>query len=174
MADTDSIELEIAADPSDPIEMEIPGTDAFALVAEGFATGSQDGTPVQQGSPYWHNNAKWYKEQAEQAATEGADSAQDAAESAAASLENANRSASLIEDMTVAAEDLQAGSPASATVSEVDGHKHILFGIPLASVTDGCVSLGKLVQELQWIGGLYVDADGYLCQRAAETDAAEE
>ncbi len=167
MSDIDYIELEIAEEPADPIEMEIPGTDAFALVAEGFATGTQDGAAVEEGSPYWHNNAKWYKEQAAQSAEDGADSAQAAAESAAASLENANRAASLIEDMTVEAVSLTAGSPATATVSEVDNHKHIVFGIPNASVTDGCVSTEKLDADLQWIGDLYVDSDGYLCQRSS-------
>ncbi len=37
-----------------------------ALIAEGFANGEQDGTPVSSDSPYYHNNAKYFKEVAEQ------------------------------------------------------------------------------------------------------------
>lgn len=40
------------------------GAEAKALVAEGWATGTQNGTPVTSGE-YYHNNAKYYKEQAE-------------------------------------------------------------------------------------------------------------
>jgi len=35
-----------------------------ALKAEGYAVGEQNGTPVTSGSPYYQNNAKYYKEQA--------------------------------------------------------------------------------------------------------------
>jgi len=40
-----------------------------ALVSEGYATGTQDGVPVGSGT-YYHNNAKYYSEQAEASATE--------------------------------------------------------------------------------------------------------
>lgn len=36
-----------------------------ALKAEGYANGTQRGVPVVQGSPYYHNNAKYWKEQAQ-------------------------------------------------------------------------------------------------------------
>lgn len=36
---------------------------AKSLASEGYAVGTQDGVPVTQGSPYYHNNAKWYCEQ---------------------------------------------------------------------------------------------------------------
>lgn len=38
---------------------------AAALRAEGYADGTQNGTPVTSGSPYYENNAKYYKEAAE-------------------------------------------------------------------------------------------------------------
>ena len=50
---------------------------ASALVAEGYAAGTQNGTDVASGSPYFENNAKYYAEEA-------ADSADEAAASAAA------------------------------------------------------------------------------------------
>lgn len=44
--------------------------DADALKAEGFANGTQNGTPVTSGSPYYENNAKWWKEQAQAIASQ--------------------------------------------------------------------------------------------------------
>jgi hypothetical protein len=40
------------------------GVEADALKAEGYAVGKQDGTDVESGSPYYHNNAKYYAERA--------------------------------------------------------------------------------------------------------------
>lgn len=41
---------------------------AERLEAEGYATGDQDGEPVEPGSQYYENNAKYYSEQAEESA----------------------------------------------------------------------------------------------------------
>lgn len=49
-----------------------------ALYAEGMAKGTQNGTPVTAGSPYYEDNAKYYADQAAQDASDAADSAQDA------------------------------------------------------------------------------------------------
>lgn len=43
--------------------------EADALKAEGYAVGTQDGTPAQSGEPYYQDNAKYYKKQAEAAAS---------------------------------------------------------------------------------------------------------
>ena len=45
---------------------------ADALKAEGYAVGKQNGTAVTSGSPYYHNSAEYYKDQAEAAAQEAA------------------------------------------------------------------------------------------------------
>lgn len=37
---------------------------ASALVSEGWANGKQNGVPVTEGSPYYHNNAEYWKDQA--------------------------------------------------------------------------------------------------------------
>lgn len=37
---------------------------AKALVSEGYANGKQNGVPVTSGSPYYHNNAEYFKDQA--------------------------------------------------------------------------------------------------------------
>ena len=42
-----------------------------ALKSEGFAVGEQNGTPVSSGSPYYHNNAEYYRDQAAQYAAGG-------------------------------------------------------------------------------------------------------
>lgn len=39
-----------------------------ALEAEGWSVGTQNSVPVTSGSPYFQNNAKWYKDQAQQIA----------------------------------------------------------------------------------------------------------
>ena len=54
-----------------------------ALVAEGYAAGTQNGSAVASGSPYYHNNASYYKDQAADSATAAAASAQSVSESAA-------------------------------------------------------------------------------------------
>ena len=42
---------------------------AGALTAEGFALGTQNGEPVSEDSPYYHNNAKYYSEKADDSKT---------------------------------------------------------------------------------------------------------
>ena len=42
-----------------------------ALKSEGFAVGEQNGTPVSSGSPYYHNNSKYWSDIARQYATGG-------------------------------------------------------------------------------------------------------
>ena len=44
------------------------GSNASALVAEGFSSGTQNGIPVTSESRYYHNNAEWFKNQASQIA----------------------------------------------------------------------------------------------------------
>lgn len=52
-------------------EAALAEAEADALIAEGYAKGTQDGTPAQSGEPYYQDNAKYYKEQAEAAASGG-------------------------------------------------------------------------------------------------------
>ena len=42
---------------------------AQALVSEGYANGTQGGVPVTSESPYYHNNSKYWKEQAQEIAS---------------------------------------------------------------------------------------------------------
>lgn len=63
------------------------------------------------------------------AANTAASAANTAAESATSAASSASSAAAKIDTLTVAAQTLAPGSSATAAVSEVDGHKHILFGI---------------------------------------------
>ena len=92
--------------------------EADALKAEGFAVGQQDGVDVGSGSPYYHNNAKYFKEQAAGSAT-AAGNAQTAAETAQGKAEDAQAAA---EDAAAAAQSAmstKADKVASATVGHV-------------------------------------------------------
>ena len=55
---------------------------ASALESEGYAKGTQDGDPVESGSPYYQDNSKYYKEQAADSATTASTKAGEAADSA--------------------------------------------------------------------------------------------
>ena len=61
--------IEEAAELAENIAIYIAQIDADALKAEGYATGKQNGTDVGSGSPYYHNNAAYYAEQAAQSAS---------------------------------------------------------------------------------------------------------
>ncbi len=68
------------------------GVETDALKAEGYAVGQQNGADVGSGSPYYHNNAKYFKEQAASSAT-AAGNAQTAAETAQGKAEDAQAAA---------------------------------------------------------------------------------
>ena len=79
--------------------------------AEAWAVGERGGVPVSSTDQTYHNNSKYYAEQA----------ADDVLE--------VNNASAKIDNMTVAASGLPAGSTPTATISEVNGHKHIAFGL---------------------------------------------
>jgi len=90
---------------------------AEALKAEGYAVGKQDGVDVSSGSPYYHNNADYYADQAASSATAaalsktGADNAKLAAQTAQGKAEDAQTAAETAqgkaEDAQEAAETAQ-------------------------------------------------------------------
>lgn len=71
-------------------------------------------------------NANNKASQADAAAT----NANEKASAANTAANTANTAASKIDNMTVAAQGLAAGASPTAAISEVSGHKHVLFGIP--------------------------------------------
>ena len=89
---------------------------AKAFNAEAYAVGERGGTPVPSTDPTYHNNAKYYAEKAETAADEAASSAEE------------------IEDLTVTASSLPAGSTPTVTKTGGGGLPYnITFGIPKGS-----------------------------------------
>lgn len=54
-------------------------TEDNVLRSEGYALGKQNGTDVESGSPYYHNNAKYHSEQSASSAQAAAQSVTDAA-----------------------------------------------------------------------------------------------
>ena len=62
----DVIDGSITSTKLDPaFAVTISNAEANGLKSEGWAVGEQNGVPVASGSPYFQNNAKWYKEQAQ-------------------------------------------------------------------------------------------------------------
>ena len=94
------------------------GVEADALKAEGFAVGQQDGVDVGSGSPYYHNNAKYFKEQAAGSAT-AAGNAQTAAETAQGKAEDAQAAAENAAAAAQSAMSTKADKVANATVGHV-------------------------------------------------------
>ena len=88
-----------------------------ALKSEGFAVGQQNGTDVSSGSPYYHNNAKYFSEQASTSATNAHTSEVNAGLSqsnASGSATNASNSALVSEGFAVGQQngtDVSSGSP---------------------------------------------------------------
>ena len=63
---TGPVMQEVLAELSDTAEYLVntsgSSADGRALAAEGYAVGTQRGVPVEEGSPYYHNNAKYWAE----------------------------------------------------------------------------------------------------------------
>lgn len=89
-----------------------------ALKSEGNAVGKQNGTDVSSGSPYYHNNAKYYAEQAASSASSALSSSREASTSAtnAASSERSASSSSSAASMSATQAASSAGT-ASAKAS---------------------------------------------------------
>lgn len=70
---TGPVMQEVLSELSDTAEylVNISGSsaDGRALAAEGYAVGTQRGVPVEEGSPYYHNNAKYWAEVVKSMAT---------------------------------------------------------------------------------------------------------
>lgn len=91
-----------------------------ALKAEGYAVGKQNGTDV-TGGEYFHNNAKYYKEQAAGSASAAAGSAGTASQKANEASQSASAaagSASSAANSASAAEDYMTDAAASAEAAQ--------------------------------------------------------
>lgn len=89
------------------------------LISEGFAVGEQNGEPVESGT-YYHNNAKYYSEQAESSSASAVNSATLAEESAYIAVnkaEEASASASSANDSAGSASSSASNAQASANTA---------------------------------------------------------
>ena len=79
--------------------------EAGVLAAEGHAKGTQNGTPVESGSPYYQNNAKYFSDQAMDAVGQ-------------------------YNDMTAEATTLPVGATPTAEIDHSGDHPNLILGIP--------------------------------------------
>jgi hypothetical protein len=95
-------------------------------------------------------------------ANEAAAGANGAKTSANEAAEKANKSAAKIDNMTVEAVTLEAGSDATVAISEKDGKKHIVIGVPVGA--DGKPGVAK-------INGYEVSDEGEITLTAKDVGA---
>ena len=66
-AQSASQSAESAEQSAEEAEQARDGVEEYALVSEGYANGKQNGEPVESDSPYYENNAEYFKDEAWQA-----------------------------------------------------------------------------------------------------------
>lgn len=77
ISETDIPLIEEAAELAEQIETLVPEIEANAYKAEAYGAGTKDGDPVPSTDPAYHNNAKYYSEQAAASAASVGDLAKD-------------------------------------------------------------------------------------------------
>ena len=103
---------EQAAESAEALEEAQEIIDGYEADSEAYATGKRDGTDVGSDDPTYHNNSKYYAEQASGSATAAAGSATAAAGSASAAA--ASESAAATSESNAAASETNAGNSATA------------------------------------------------------------
>ena len=100
-------------------EMDAALIEMNAHNSEAYAIGTRGGDPVPLTDPTYHNNAKYYAEQAEQSA------------------DDAEEALDAITDLTVSAEALDEGESPTVTKTLEDDHYNFEFGIPKGDTGEG-------------------------------------
>ena len=159
--------------------------DADALKAEGYAVGKQNGTDVASGT-YYHNNAKYYKEQAAssaQTATQKASDASGSANTASQKATDASNSATAASGSANTASQKATAASGSASAAAADALKAEGYALGKQNGTDvGSSSTyyennakyysdrahadAEEVEELihgLTVTGLWIDSEGYIC-----------
>ena len=103
---------EQAAESAEALEEAQEIIDGYEADSEAYATGKRDGTDVGSDDPTYHNNSKYYAEQASGSATAAAGSATAAAGSASAAA--ASESAAATSESNAATSETNAGNSATA------------------------------------------------------------
>ena len=111
--------IPIEVDPTIELHarVEMGGT-ASEYNAEAWAVGERGGVPVSSTDQTYHNNSKYYAEQA------------------AEDVQEVNNASAKIDNMTVEGNTGAPGSSVAVAITEVSGHKHIAFTIPQGAKGD--------------------------------------
>ena len=104
--------------------------DQKATLANTAATNANTKAELADQKATLANTAAGSANSAASSATTAAGSANTAATAANTAAQSVNAAIAKIDNMTVDSENVDPGGSASATISEVSGHKHIHFGIP--------------------------------------------
>lgn len=143
-------------------------TAADALKAEGYASGTQNGTPVSSGSPYYQNNGAYFKQKSE-----------DAADAADTFKDNANSAALRSEGYAVGKQNgtpVASGSPYYENNAEY--YKDIAASVVLGA--DGAAaqamiagSENSMTVTQDYAAGRYVRVQGVLYKTTADVESGE-
>ena len=143
------------------------GAAADALKAEGYALGKQSGTDVGSSSPYYHANAKYYKEQADADATAAGTARDDAV--------SAKNAAVTAKDDAVSAKNAAAGSASGAAADALKAEGYALgkqSGTDVGSSSPYYHANAKYYKE-QAAGSAQAAADAQAATEAAAATKAD-
>ena len=118
--------IEKAAELAENIAIYVTTIHEDALKAEGYAVGKQNGVDVGSGSEYFHNNAKYHKEQAAISATNASNAASTASNAASTATTKASQATSAASTATSkASEATTAAQTATTKASEASASAQI-------------------------------------------------
>ena len=180
------VEMQMDADPSADVSMRTDvGSGASEKNAEAWAVGERGGVPVGPGDPNWHNNSKYYAEQAAgsldqvnqdaAAAAEAADAAAGSAAAAAGSAETAGQKARDAEESATEAGNkatAAAGSAETAAQKAQDAADSATAAGNKAAAAAG--SAGTATQKAQDAADSAAAASGSADDAAGSATAAEQ
>lgn len=119
--------------------------------AEAWAVGKIDGTDVPSTADQYHNNAKYYAEQAVSSASTASTASTNAsasASSASTSATSAQNAQQAIENMTASVSSLEPDATPTVTKTTVGGVVNLAFGIPRGQDGEHGETSGIPVEEL--------------------------
>lgn len=113
-------------DPENGAQSEEAQTHVYSQQSEAWAVGTIDGAPVESTDPQYHNNSKYYAEQAAGSAADAADSATEAAGSATSAAGSATEAAGSASD---AAGSATAAAGSAATAAAIRDAVEAILGV---------------------------------------------
>lgn len=148
-------------------------SESYALMAEGYALGSQNGTKAGTGSRYYQNNAEYFKDiaagaaqtaaetaTATETARAGAETAQSKAETAKTAAETARAGAEEAQAKTEAAQTAAEAATADAKKSQTEAANSALSAESAKNTVQQIAD--TLVGEESWVYPFYEDGILYM------------